>query len=629
VISAQAFDAIQYFVYKIVVSNGARRYTRSTVCLTGSLTVVLSGPILAEHGERNTSDRLIFVFRFSSRPALTAMSLGDKELYEFGNFRLDIRERRLSCVDGAVPPEPIAEKAFQTLAVLVRNAGKLVTKPELLETVWPNTIVEENNLDKAIYAIRQALGEKPGEQKYIETVRKHGYRFVAEVRRPGAEATDPSPVRPHDGRPDADPISSGERFTPLGAEAIVSVRDFEMPQVALKAGNLAEGSVRRGAGDADRASGLYLSLIGIAIAIFAYGGWYFASRVTFDGGTNGDPPKGAAEAQARAYDQYVRGKVKVASENRDDTLAAIAMLEEAVAAEPNFAKAYAALARGYNTMAFKYSSGSESKRYHENAEVAIDKALALDPNLPEAHFARGLILWSNTEGFPHEQAIQSYKRSLALDPANDETHHQLSFVYSHIGLLDEARREIGRALDINPNNTLARYRVGVYAQYQGRFDESLAVHKTIPRDFTPLLVDRTLAEVLVQSGRANEAELIVDDYLRRFPQDEGGSFTSVKALLHAKAGRQAEAEETIRRADEIGRDYGHFHHTAYNIASAYAAMNEPEAAVQWLERAADTGFPNYLYFQTDPNLEPMRTHPKFIEFMEKLRSRWERFKAMR
>src|SRR5687768_10789388 len=106
------------------------------------------------------------------------MSLVHKELYEFGNFRLDIRERRLSCIDGAVPPDPIPEKAFQTLVVLVRNAGKLVAKQELLKTVWPNTIVEENNLDKAVHSIRQALGEKPGEQKYIETVRKHGYRFV-------------------------------------------------------------------------------------------------------------------------------------------------------------------------------------------------------------------------------------------------------------------------------------------------------------------------------------------------------------------------------------------------------------------------------------------------------------------
>ncbi len=65
-------------------------------------------------------------------------------------------------------------------------------KEDILNEVWADSFVEENNLDKSIYAIRQALGEKPGEQKYIETVRKHGYRFVAEVRR--VELSEPSAV---------------------------------------------------------------------------------------------------------------------------------------------------------------------------------------------------------------------------------------------------------------------------------------------------------------------------------------------------------------------------------------------------------------------------------------------------
>ncbi|MGH9820652.1 MAG: winged helix-turn-helix domain-containing protein, partial [Pyrinomonadaceae bacterium] len=105
-----------------------------------------------------------------------------KELYEFGIFRLDVGEHILEHLDhsknGSLP-----EKAFQTLVVLVRNKGRLLTKQELLDHVWPDSFVEENNLDKSIHAIRQVLGEKPGEQKFIETVRKHGYRFVAEVRR--------------------------------------------------------------------------------------------------------------------------------------------------------------------------------------------------------------------------------------------------------------------------------------------------------------------------------------------------------------------------------------------------------------------------------------------------------------
>lgn len=109
------------------------------------------------------------------------MSGKEKELYEFGQFRLDVAEHFLVHLSGE--RVQLSEKAFETLCVLVRNSGHLVRKDELLKQVWADSFVEENNLDKCIYAIRRALGEKPGEQKIIETVRKHGYRFVIEVRR--------------------------------------------------------------------------------------------------------------------------------------------------------------------------------------------------------------------------------------------------------------------------------------------------------------------------------------------------------------------------------------------------------------------------------------------------------------
>ena len=115
------------------------------------------------------------------------MSSKDKELYEFGQFRLDVAEHFLTRLSGGERVS-LSEKAFETLCVLVRNGGNLVRKDELMNQVWADSFVEENNLDKCIYAIRKALGEKPGEQKYIETVRKHGYRFVAEVHRIEAEA---------------------------------------------------------------------------------------------------------------------------------------------------------------------------------------------------------------------------------------------------------------------------------------------------------------------------------------------------------------------------------------------------------------------------------------------------------
>jgi len=106
--------------------------------------------------------------------------------YAFGPFLLDTRERRL-LRDGEVVP--LTLKAFDLLQILVENRGHLLHKEELLRRVWPDAIVEENNLTVTISALRKALDEGPTDRQYIETVPRRGYRFVADFRA-SAESTE-------------------------------------------------------------------------------------------------------------------------------------------------------------------------------------------------------------------------------------------------------------------------------------------------------------------------------------------------------------------------------------------------------------------------------------------------------
>jgi hypothetical protein len=76
-----------------------------------------------------------------------------------------------------------------------------------------------------------------------------------------------------------------------------------------------------------------------------------------------------------------------------------------------------------------------------------------------------------------------------------------------------------------------------------------------------------------------------------------------------------------------GRDFIHFHHTAYNIASAYALMHKDESAIQWLKTAAGEGFPCYPVFARDPNLANLRNDPGFARFIVDQRKQWESYKA--
>jgi eukaryotic-like serine/threonine-protein kinase len=106
------------------------------------------------------------------------MSPEIKALYEFGKFRCDPGERLLLC-EGK--PVSLSPKSFEVLVVLIQNNGRLLTKDELMQQVWPDSFVEESNLTVNISSLRRALGETPGGQQYIETVPKLGYRFVAPV----------------------------------------------------------------------------------------------------------------------------------------------------------------------------------------------------------------------------------------------------------------------------------------------------------------------------------------------------------------------------------------------------------------------------------------------------------------
>ena len=345
-----------------------------------------------------------------------------------------------------------------------------------------------------------------------------------------------------------------------------------------------------------------------AAAVVVIGGLYwFGRNRTFPqivGGVTGTSAAGPRSVNSPAYDLYLRGKVNVRIENRINNNTAIQQLRQAIALDPNLAVAYAELARAYSIKARYLADETEKLQLNEDAEVAVERALTLDPNLPEGHYSRGLILWTHGKRFPHEQVIKAYLRAIELKPRFDEAHHQLGFVYLHVGLLDEAWGELETALAINPANTSARYRFGVIQMCRGQYEDALRIFKSTPQENNPTLWTSQTSMALFRLGRVDEANEMIAGFLSRNPQDEGGAVSSVKAMILAKAGEERQAEDAIQQAIAAGRDYGHFHHTAYNIASAYALLNRPDQALKWLEVTAEDGFPVTPYSPTTPSWIP-------------------------
>lgn len=152
---------------------------------------------------------------------------------------------------------------------------------------------------------------------------------------------------------------------------------------------------------------------------------------------------------------------------------------------------------------------------------------------------------------------------------------------------------------------------------------------SIPSEFNPVLVAYQNAWTLYYLGRKAESLAVTEAYLARHPEDVGGLVTSVPAMLAAAAGDALRAEQKIKLAVEHDKGYGHFHHTAYDVASAYALLGKTAPALQWLETAAQDGLPCYPLFEKDPNLDRIRRDPGFIAFLARERQHWEAFQRLK
>src|SRR5262245_10399884 len=162
--------------------------------------------------------------RFSGRIHGAAMSLQTKHIYEFGPFRLDEAEHLLLRDGQTVPLTP---KAFDLLLALVEGHGHLLEKEELLKKVWPDMFVEEANLASNISQLRKALGDGENGQRFIDTMPKRGYRFVASVNKVEDESAEPTIQE-----------QSGSQITVAEGEQAANACKLKTEHPAVKAENL-------------------------------------------------------------------------------------------------------------------------------------------------------------------------------------------------------------------------------------------------------------------------------------------------------------------------------------------------------------------------------------------------------
>lgn len=315
-----------------------------------------------------------------------------------------------------------------------------------------------------------------------------------------------------------------------------------------------------------------------------------------------------------AYDLYLRATVT------NDNRTAIDLLERAVNADPAFAAGHAQLAQAYCHRIFGIAP-QEQKELEPKAWSEVEKALAIDPDLADAYIARGDLLWTPANHFPHEKAIREYRRALALNPNSDEAHVLLATVYNHVGLLEESLDHAERAAAINPGNQGARFQMVLALIPLQRWNRALGIAADLGGPFGQIVP----VMLLESSGKEAGARAAI----AKLPPnlDIGGMVSALRAVQYAAAGEGAKAEEKIQVALRY-KDYGHFHHSAFLIAEAYALLHKPDRAIEWLEQTAETGYPCYQAFATDRHLDSLRQDPRFIALLGRLKQQWEHYKAL-
>lgn len=339
------------------------------------------------------------------------------------------------------------------------------------------------------------------------------------------------------------------------------------------------------------------------------------------------------DAQARIEDQptsdleayrlYLQGKYYINMASFADIDTAISLFNRAILRDPNFAVAYAVLARTYilNNVDRDLSPEWEDKAY-----IAFQQALALDPNLAEAYVARGMWYWTPSNNFEHEKAIRDFEKAIELKPGLSSAYELLMLVQLHVGLLDKAMETGKKGVELEPTSVWARHFVGQVFFFQGKYVEALHMFKSVGDQLVPFFRIAFEALTLYYLGRIEEATEMIEQGLLEYPTES--QLNSSYAIILASSGRTNEARQRMNIAIENKRALRHVHHLYHNLAGASALLGQNEEAVKWLKLAADNGLPCYPLFKQDSNLKSLKGNPDFDAFMLELKNKLEYYKSL-
>jgi len=314
-----------------------------------------------------------------------------------------------------------------------------------------------------------------------------------------------------------------------------------------------------------------------------------------------------------AYDLYLRGLSFQWKQpwSPDNQFRARDYFQDAVDADSTFAAAWAFLATTYIGLGNFYLLPPHEA--YSQAEIAANRAAALDDELSSVHWALGWVKLSYT--YDWEGAEEEFRRTIALAPSDFTGYHSLNFALSVFGRFDEAMAAAEEAIFLDPLAVWPRF--GLFelrykrGDFAGIIADSEASLDLEPND--PMALSQ-LALALAHSGAVDEAVSAAAKAESMAPGDP--TTTLFAAIIYAIVGDTAPARERLEQV-EAAAEEGTAHVSPGLVALVYASLGDADEAFEWLDRAVDS-FDSMVFSLHYPELRPLRTDPRFGELLDRL-----------
>ena len=630
--------------------------------------------------------------------------------FRFGLFEADLSaiELRKRGIRLRLP-----ERSFRILAVLLERPGQLITREELYNQLWRDaTFVDfDHGLNNAVMQLREVLCDSAANPRYIETVHRRGYRFLAPVEEVLAPPERPASIAHEEAAPLAIlPAKAGKHRKPWLAQVglvsstlvLIAASLFFLPQVRalvsrlfagrpqsmslvvlplenlsgelnqdyfadgmtdelianlakirslrviarstamaykgtrksiseiareLKVDAVVEGTVLR-VGDRVRITAelvqvstdrhlwadTYESQMGDILALQNRVSTAIANEIRINV-TPEEKQRLEKKPHVRpeAYENYLKGKYFWNRRSAEKLGSAIRYFEEAIAEDPQYTLAYAALADCYGIVSATIFGTISPEEAAPKARKAAMRALELDPASAAAETALATVKFNYDWDWAGADA--GFRRAISVDPNYGTAYQRYSLYLTAMGRFDNSFEQINKARQIDPLSLSINFSLGWRLYMARRYDAAITqLRNTLDMDSTYELPHLVLGQAYEQMG--NHREAIAE--LQKAAELARNTPLTVAGLArgYALGGHRAEGIKLLGTLiEEARREYV----SPYYVASLYAALGNNKEALAWLERAYLQRANGLVFLKVDPEWDGLRFSPEFMDLERKLR----------